>query len=499
MAGFTLDRQAAVDMATGFSCNTTLRDLELNCCNAPNIPLVLEGLHDHSTLRTLILDRLPNLSGLGNLLQQQQQRNHAISDLHISRYKFSDGPVPSGLEQLVTAMQRNTTIAKLTISQSSIGRDQAKVLRAMFPRNQTLKSLNLVNNCIDAEALAELATGLYRNTSLEHLDVADNHLNDAVATRVLQHLIRRNNTLTRLDIDRNSIGFGNVERIADGLRINATLQEVDLSSSVLCDTGVEVLVRGLCQNSTLQTLALCDNCITATGVRCLLVNLLVDGSSGITNLVLNGNPIGDEGASLLANALGRNTMRKLLRLHLDTCALGDDCLAALASAIERNDTLLLLSMKNNAFGSRGILAFAWSLPEIKALQRVDFTWNSSVTSNIASLLEGFRENTSLVHVNIPEFEPGEWIATMNFLQTRNQFLPLLLAPDDDLPIGIWSHALATVAADPDVLLYILCFRPGLVRATAKTLKRGAGSLDDTVRNTTQAAGNSKKPKKDQVE
>jgi hypothetical protein len=488
MAGFTLDRDTAENIATGFSFNLTLSDIELICCNAPNVPLVLEGLHDHPTLRTLILDRLPNLSGLGTLLQQQQ--NHAISDLHISRYKFLDGPVPSGLEQLVTAMQRNTTIAKLTISQSSIGRDQAKVLKGIFPRNQTLKSLNLVRNLMNAEVLAELATGLYRNTSLEHLDVADNHLNDAAAARILQQLIRRNKSLTRMDIDRNSIGKS-VGSIADGLRINTKLQDVDLSGSMLGDVGVEVLARGLCHNSTIQTLALCDNGITATGVG-VLVNLLVDCNSGITDLVLNCNAIGFEGVLSLANALGRNTMRQLRRLHLDSCTLGDDSLAILAPAIARNDTLLLLSMEGNEFGSYGLLALALSLPNIKALQRIDFTWNANVAFNMSSLLEGFRENTSLVHVNIPGFEPGKWMTTMNFLQTRNKFLPLLLASDDDLPLGIWSHALATVATDPDILLYNLCSKPGLVRATEETLKRAAGSLDNTIHNVNQVAGKFKK-------
>jgi Ran GTPase-activating protein (RanGAP) involved in mRNA processing and transport len=488
MAGFTLDREAAVDLAIGFSCNATLRDIELICCNAPNIPLVLKGLHDHSTLRTLILDRLPTFTGLDTLLQQQQK--HAISDLHISRYT-ADGHVPPDLEQLGKAMQHNMTVSKLTISQSRIGIGQAKELRAMFPRNQTLKRLNLVGNFINAEALAELATGLYRNTSLEHLDVADNDLNDAAAARVLQHLIRRNKSLTIMDIDRNSIG-ANVGSIADGLRINATLQEVDLSGSGLGDAGIEVLVRGLCQNSTLQTLALCDNGITATGVR-VLVNLFMD-RSGITDLVLSCNQIGYEGVSLLANALGRNAMRQLQRLHLDTCTLGDDSLAALASAIKRNDTLLLLSMEGNQFGSPGLLALAWSLPEIKALQRIDFTWNPSVASSMTSLLEGFRENTSLLHVNIPGFEPGERMATMNFLQTRNKFVPLLLAPDGELPPGIWSHALATVAADPDVLFYNLCSKPGLVRAAVKTLKRAAGN-----RTVNQAAVDSKKQKHNQLE
>jgi hypothetical protein len=64
---------------------------------------------------------------------------------------------------------------------------------------------------------------------------------------------------------------------------------------------------------------------------------------------------------------------------------------------------------------------------MKALQRIDFTWNASVATTMASFLEGFRENTSLLHVNIPGSEPGEWMTTMKFLSARNHFFPLLLA------------------------------------------------------------------------
>jgi hypothetical protein len=230
----------------------------------------------------------------------------------------------------------------------------------------------------------------------------------------------------------------------------------------------------------LQTLALCDNGITATGVQ-ELVHLLIGSTGGITDLVLNCNPIGYEGVNMLANALGQNVIGQLIRLYLDACTLGDDCLTALASAIERNDTLTLVSMEDNEFGTRGLLALASSLPEMKALQRIDFTWNASVATTMASFLAGFRENSSLLHVNIPGSESGD-------------FFPLLLAKDgDELPLGIWPHALATAAADPDVLLYNLCAKPGLVEAAVKTLKRAAGS------HINQAAGDSKKQKHGQVE
>jgi hypothetical protein len=114
---------------------------------------------------------------------------------------------------------------------------------------------------------------------------------------------------------------------ANGLRTNVALalQDVDLLGSMLGDTGIKVLVGGLRQNSTLATLALCDNGITATGVQ-EMVNLLIGSTGGITDLVLNCNPIGYEGVNILANALRQNVIGQLRRLYLDACTLGDDSL-----------------------------------------------------------------------------------------------------------------------------------------------------------------------------
>jgi hypothetical protein len=90
------------------------------------------------------------------------------------------------------------------------------------------------------------------------------------------------------------------------------------------------------------------------------------------------------------------------------------------------------------------------------------------------LLEGFRKNTSLVKVKSDGCAQKEWSQEMKFLGLRNQFTPLLKASD---PLGacprlsIWSRALATVAAEPDVLFYVLRNKPKLVGGSKKR-KRG---------------------------
>jgi Leucine-rich repeat (LRR) protein len=191
--------------------------------------------------------------------------------------------------------------------------------------------------------------------------------------------------------------------------------------------------------------------------------------STVTHLDLSQNSIRDEGASFLADTLRRRTLPSLTHLCLIGCSISDDGLVALMSALEENETLEFLDLKNNAFSVQGYLALAASLPNIKGLRRIDFSWTTSDPTVISAMLEGFRENTSLYEVNI--IAEGEhdkdWSQELSFLLYRNKFSRLLQDSDDDdrASLGLWSRALGSVATRPDVLFHVLTSKAGLIRAT----------------------------------
>jgi hypothetical protein len=91
-----------------------------------------------------------------------------------------------------------------------------------------------------------------------------------------------------------------------------------------------------------------------------------------TDLDLQFNPIGNEGASLLARSLGNNAQPNLTSLSLSGC---NDGFIALVSALEQNTSLLQLDLANNILSERAILTSAESLPEIKVLQRFELSWS----------------------------------------------------------------------------------------------------------------------------
>jgi Ran GTPase-activating protein (RanGAP) involved in mRNA processing and transport len=321
---------------------------------------------------------------------------------------------------------RNTIVTSLTICHSASSLENAQQLKAMLRRNTTLECLILRDHRQQSAALAEIASALYRNTSIKVLDISDIGLTDTESANVLRDLMRHNKTITSLILDMNAFGSNvtAVRSMADGVRSNTILQYVALESCGMDDQGISALAGCLgFRGSSLLELGLCGNKITSVGVPALVA------MNTVTKLNLSRNPIGSEGTTILADALGHNAMPSLKRLILDGCGIDDEGFVALVSSLERNESLRLLSLEENDIGEGGFLALAESLPNIKGLQRIDFTANASFQSILPMLLEGFRKNMSLFEVNIAGCKPGAWLQEMKSLGQRNSLTPLLQASD----------------------------------------------------------------------
>jgi Ran GTPase-activating protein (RanGAP) involved in mRNA processing and transport len=343
----------------------------------------------------------------------------------------------------------------------------------------SLQTLNLASNALGSDGLAELAPAFYHNTSIKELDISHNNLNDVESAEILRGILRSNKTITTLVLSGNQFGetTGAVECIADGLGSNSTLLNIDLSRCFLRNGGVSILAQTLgSRNTTIKKLTLDDNfMLSGAGVGALL-----DTSSHITDLDLQHNFIGNDGASLLARSLENNALPNLTRLYLSDDSIGDDGFIALILALKQNTSLLHLDLRytRGGFNERGAyLVLAESLPEIKVLQQLDFSWCESLASAMPLLLAGLRKNTSLFRFNVSNCAPysvpptpketakfaGGWMQEMERLGYRNCFLSLIRASKERLPPrGVWPWALALVATLPDVLFEVLRSKPSLV-------------------------------------
>ncbi len=138
------------------------------------------------------------------------------------------------------------------------------------------------------------------------------------------------------------------------------------------------------------------------------------------------------------------------------------------SALEENETLDDLDLYKNTFSVQGYMSLASSLPTIKELRHIKFSWMTSDPSVMSAMMEGFRENTSLHDVYLAgEVHDKDWLQELSFFMCRNKFRRLLRDSDTDdrASLGLWSRALGSVATRPDVLFHVLTSKAGLIRAT----------------------------------
>jgi Ran GTPase-activating protein (RanGAP) involved in mRNA processing and transport len=475
-----LEEAATAAIASGFSKNSTLRDIKLIDWQQTSLTPALTALRDHPVLEKLQVEGFSSFTGIDALLRGEKSQ---LKELIIARFKGStvDEEVV-GFQSFMKEMERNTTMLKLVIIVVPLSRDNIQQVKTMLRRNTALQELCLAETALGSAGLADIASALYRNTSIQKLDLTHNGLNDLAAANALRELLRRNKTITELYIKHNTFGsnIAAVRCIADGFRANTTLQVLGLSFCELDDESLSILAVGLGQQKrSLVTLDLSANQITCNGLRAL-ANHATAALSTVTHLDLSGNSVLDEGASFLAETLRLQTLPGLTHLRLFKCGISDDGLVALMLALEENETLEELDINGNTFSAWGYLALASSLPSIKGLRQIHFSCTTSDPSVMPALLEGFGKNTSLHEANIERCEQGtDWSQQVSFFLYRNKFRHLLQDADTDdrASLGIWSRALGSVATRPDVLFHVLTSKAGLIRATvcddSNKRKRGA--------------------------
>jgi Ran GTPase-activating protein (RanGAP) involved in mRNA processing and transport len=412
------DEVQTAAIASGFANNTTLLDLGFLDWLDAEITPVLTALQHHPTLQkihfeALCLDYLPSLSGLEALLRSQDSK---VKELIIE--KIDTRTV--GLHPVFRELRRNTIVTSLSICNSTLNRKKIQHLKFVLLQNTTLQSLDLSSCALGSAGLARIALGLYHNTSIRILNLSRNGLKNFVSACVLGELLRCGKTITNLCIGGNAFGSNAAaaRSIFEGLRCNTALQQLDLSNCGLGDEGISILANALAnRNASTLELDLGFNDITSVGVGAL-VDDNVEAVKTLTKLCLTCNDLDSEAAKILADALGRNAMPSLKHLRLDYCDIDDDGVVALFSALEQNASLQSLDFKNNFFGERGCMALAESLPNIKGLQQVGFTANSFFQPTLPLLLEGFRKNTSLVDVDIDDDDDDDddWCVPRDCLQ-----------------------------------------------------------------------------------
>src|SRR5690606_29101879 len=165
--------------------------------------------------------------------------------------------------------------------------------------------------------------------------------------------------------------------------------------------GFKALIKGLGKNpGGLKTLMLeyCD--IGPTAINELTKGTLI--SANLQFLSLKGNPLGDMGATNLANCLRQQQMLpKLTHLDLSDCKIGQAGANAIAEALLVKRQLKILKMVKNPLNA-GLDTILKNLAYSPSIEEVDISRSSGMLVNQGkdSLGKLFNLTVSLKHLNL---------------------------------------------------------------------------------------------------
>ena len=118
----------------------------------------------------------------------------------------------------------------------------------------------------------------------------------------------------------------------------------------------------------------------------------------ITHLKITNCQIGYEEAKALATALEKNTT--LVSLDLDVNSIGDEGAKALATVLEKNTTLQILELYENNIGDEGAKALATALEKNTTLVTLNPNFNSIGDEGAKALATALEKNTTIRGLNL---------------------------------------------------------------------------------------------------
>ncbi|XP_072131444.1 NACHT, LRR and PYD domains-containing protein 12-like isoform X1 [Mobula birostris] len=213
---------------------------------------------------------------------------------------------------------------------------------------------------------------------------------------VLSHVIGTCDTIKHLDLQDCNIQREGIQRLGPGLH---KCQLLRLRLNKLGDSGVKLVSAALRNpDCKIQKLGLNHVGLTDSGAEDLASALSANPS--LTELILNGNKLGDSGVKLVSAAL-RNPECKIQELWLGRVGLTDSGAEDLASALRTNRSLTELYLSGNKLGDSGVKLVSAALRNREC--KIQKLWLARVgltVSGVEDLVSALSTNRSLTELDL---------------------------------------------------------------------------------------------------
>lgn len=186
----------------------------------------------------------------------------------------------------------------------------------------------------------------------------------------LQHILQLdpNDKSTTLNLGELTLGEKNTMAIAYALRDNEKYTVIDLSESYMGDDACTEICNTLTHSSKVKTLILKGGNIHAKGAQA--IGKLIRMNRSIETLILEWNEIG-----MLQNGLNE-----------------------IAMALQTNDVLTHLDLRNNKVTPEGTAVIASAIRKNRSLTKLDLRWNSIGSAGCKHLAQSLHDNNTITEL-----------------------------------------------------------------------------------------------------
>jgi len=308
-------------------------------------------------------------------------------------------PIPPWLEDTCQKLIDNVpSFHTVDLTHPRIDDVYAKIFANALEENHTAKALILsCFNIVDDGAYAIGA--VLAKSSIEKLQLKD--LRNSREILIFIQLLQQNVNLTELSFRHCVICPRAAAVISTFLAKHPRIQEVRFTDTQFVGTrsdSFQLICQGLKRNNSLQRVYLINNELLGAESALPLVDMLQ--GSGLRELFLGENDLGDEGVAVLAQGLlkGNTALR-----HLDLRSNGITATGAMSlqGLVVNSQYLLSLNLANNELGNLGTKALARGLQHSSCLlQKLDLSSNQVGEAGAQAVASMLRTNKELIELNL---------------------------------------------------------------------------------------------------
>ncbi len=161
----------------------------------------------------------------------------------------------------------------------------------------------------------------------------------------LEEMIAQSNLCSEMNLSRQQLIDRDIDIVVKQAITERRCKSLLMRANKITSVGVSILAASLNNNSTLEILSLRDNSVSDEGIK-PLTNVLQNNNQALKRLGLQENGITDFGAEYLAQMLQKN--QTLIYLSLSWNKISDQGVQLLASALNNhNNSLQVLSLSKN--------------------------------------------------------------------------------------------------------------------------------------------------------